>query len=190
MNKTKKIVSLIILLVLLFFVFVSGYTFAKYMTEVEGGGIGNIAKWSFKSDGENSSINTIKLGETVDSATLVNNKIAPGSKGKFDIVIDATGSEVDVVYDANIQSEVNKPTNMKFRLKEDNEIFQDLSSLVENKVEGTILATDSNQKIVYTIEWEWPYSTENGDEIDTQEGISAQAYEFNIQVVGQQKNNI
>ena len=39
--------------------------------------------WSFKVYGDNEQTQNVKLASTVDDNTLVDNKIAPGTKGSF-----------------------------------------------------------------------------------------------------------
>ena len=61
--------------------FIFGYIFTKYYKK-DNVIVSNIVKWSFNSSNETSIVN------------LSNEKIAPGSSGKFEIEIDAMGAEV------------------------------------------------------------------------------------------------
>lgn len=69
-----------------------GITYSKYTNVVSGDGETQVAKWSFKVNSATEEFATIKLAETYDKETLTNGKIAPGTKGSFDIIVDATRS--------------------------------------------------------------------------------------------------
>lgn len=60
----RKIVLIIIVSILVLSSFLIGKTFSKYITTVEGSGIGRIAKWSFKVNGQTSTIEKISLIDT------------------------------------------------------------------------------------------------------------------------------
>ena len=98
LTKRKKII--ISLCVLLFIVLgiIGGTVIAKYQSKIIAQGNADVAKWVFTLNGTNVSYKTIKINSNYDESTLVNGKVAPGTQGSFDIVIDATGSEVGVEY--------------------------------------------------------------------------------------------
>ena len=48
LSKKKKIILIVLSLVVLVATFFGGQTFSKYVTEVNGKGIANVAKWNFK----------------------------------------------------------------------------------------------------------------------------------------------
>lgn len=164
-------------------------TFSKYVNKISGDGETEIAKWSFKVNQETEEFATIKLADTYDKTTLLNGKIAPGTKGSFDLIIDATESEVGVKYEVDFQNETNKPTNMIF--KSGNKTVSTIEEL-ESVLTDTINADDSNKVRTLTINWEWPYETGTGnqilnnDKIDTDEGLQALDYSFNVVVTGTQ----
>ena len=56
-------------------------------------------------------INALNLTETVDNKTLVYEKIAPGTSGGFEIVLNANK---DMNYQIAFESENEKPTNLQF----------------------------------------------------------------------------
>ena len=60
---------------------------------------------------QNIDFKKIGLGETIDVETLANGKVAPGTKGKFEIVIY---SNKDCYYQVYFQNEMEKPKNMVF----------------------------------------------------------------------------
>lgn len=164
-------------------------TFSKYINKVSGDGETEIAKWSFKVNQETEEFATIKLADTYDKTTLLNGKIAPGTKGSFDLIIDATNSEVGVRYEVDFLEETNKPTNLIF--KSGNKTVSTIEEL-ESVLTDTINADDTNKVRTLTINWEWPYETttsntiSSNDKIDTDEGLQALDYSFKVVVTGTQ----
>lgn len=188
-KKSKKIIMLLCALVLLLSIGTGGYTYAKYITSEKGNGQAEIAKWSFVVGTDTESIKNVKLVNTVESSSLVNGKIAPGTSGAFYINIDGTDSDVGIDYEVKFANEKNKPTNIVFRYA-----GKDYKSLAEmgDEIKGNI-PLDSNPKTRrIQIMWRWEYETGTGDEIttndniDTQEGISCLDYTFDIIVTGKQ----
>ena len=116
MTKRKRALGILLTIALVLLVFSTGYTFAKYYTEIEGGGIGSIAKWSFIANNSEDTMQKISLVDTANQVSLVEGKIAPGTSGNFDIVIDATGSEVGVDYEVRVAEENNMPTNLIYKV--------------------------------------------------------------------------
>ncbi len=164
-------------------------TFSKYTNKVSGDGETEIAKWSFKVNSQTEEFATIKLAETYNKTTLSNGKIAPGTKGSFDLIIDATGAEVAVKYEVDFQNETNKPTNLIFKTGDKTaSTLEELESVLTN----TINADDANKVRTLTVSWEWPYETGTGsailnnDQIDTSEGLQALDYSFDVVVTGTQ----
>lgn len=164
-------------------------TFSKYINKVSGDGETEIAKWSFKVNQETEEFATIKLADTYDKTTLLNGKIAPGTKGSFDLIIDATNSEVGVRYEVDFLEETNKPTNLIF--KSGNKTVSTIEEL-ESVLTDTINVDDTNKVRTLTINWEWPYETttsntiSSNDKIDTDEGLQALDYSFKVVVTGTQ----
>ena len=98
MSKKKTALLVICLLLALILSFMIGKTFSKYISEVKGTGTAEIANWVFKVNGKEDAIQNVNLLSTYNNETLINNKVAPGTSGSFNIVVDATGSEVGVDY--------------------------------------------------------------------------------------------
>ena len=97
--------------------FLGGQTFSKYVTEIKGSGKAEVAAWSFKAYGENEQTQTVNLASTVNDATLLNNKIAPGTKGSFVIRIDGRGSDVGINYNLKAVNETQRPQNLIYTCK-------------------------------------------------------------------------
>lgn len=113
-----------------------------------------------------------------------------GTSGSFDLVIDCSESEVGVNYVVDFRNETNKPDNLKFKYK--NVVFDKIEDY-EDVFKGTINADDTNKVRTLTVEWEWLYETETrdttiseNDKVDTENGLSALDYSFDIVVTGTQ----
>lgn len=191
-KRNIKIVLLAVLLILInIVVFMSGGSFSKYITQVEGSGVIRAAKWAFSVNGQTAALKTINLAQTCDASTLVDGKIAPGTSGSFDICIDATGAEVGIEYEVQVPSEGYIPENMKFSYN--GNTSHTLSELVPY-LKGTIDAQEENKTKVMTIEWEWPYEpdTTNLDTIkesdakDTNDGEHLYQSRIDLVIVGKQ----
>lgn len=186
----KKAVIIIAILVAIILSFVGGQTYSKYVTEVRGDGIAQIATWDFKVNGQKEEVQTISLGSTYDSSTLVNGKIAPGTEGNFQIKVDATGSDVGIDYKIKFSDETTKPANLKFYYQE-----VEYNSVLElgDALSGTINADDENKSKTFDIKWKWNYETgsnptevASNDKIDTQNAQEITNYEFDVIVSGTQ----
>ena len=181
LTKRKKSIIVLSIFAAILLAFIGGNALAKYQTQVSGQGVADIAKWVFKVNGDSSSMQTISLNKTYNATDLVNGKIAPGSKGSFDIVVNAEDSEVGVDYAVSFSNETNKPTNLKFKY-----LNHEASSLqeLEQYFLGTINANDQVKTRTLTVEWEWDYSI--NDDVDTAEGIANLDYSFDVTVIGAQ----
>lgn len=190
MKKSKKIVLLVIAIVAITLLFVGGRAYAKYMARVTGQGTADIAAWSFKVNENEEKLQTISLKSTINNSSLVNNKIAPGTEGKFQIKLDATGSDVGINYVIKFENESQKPTNLKFTY--DGKTYNSLKNLQQD-LTGTINANDENKVKALTVGWNWKYETGNtaqdiasNDLIDTQDAKQMSNYTFDIIVTGTQ----
>lgn len=186
----KKAVIIIAILVAIVLSFIGGQTYSKYVTEVRGDGTAQIATWDFKVNGQKEEVQTISLGSTYDSSTLVNGKIAPGTEGIFQIIVDATGSDVGIDYKIKFSDETTKPANLKFYYQE-----VEYNSILElgEALSGTINADDENKSKTFDIKWKWNYETgsnpteiASNDKIDTQNAQEITNYEFDVIVSGTQ----
>lgn len=189
MKKTnKRILAVLALAVVLAGAFL-GITYSKYTTKVIGVGETEVAKWNFKVNESTEEFATIKLADTYDQTTLIDGKIAPGTSGSFDLVIDATDAEVGVKYEVDFIDETNKPTNLKFTF--DGKTLDNIEDF-EEYFTDTIDADDTNKVRTLTVNWQWAYETGTGDElvendeIDTNDGLNAFDYSFDVVVTGTQ----
>lgn len=133
-----------------------GGTLARYVTKVDGTAKATVAAWSFKANGENVNMAEINLGDTThrksyDSKTIVENVIAPGTEGSFDIELDGSGSDVGINYEVVVASKSGTlPGDLKFTVDDKDYI------LTTDIIKGTIEQGATMTKKV-TVKWEWPF---------------------------------
>lgn len=186
----KKILVVLAILAVILLAFVGGQAYAKYVTEVKGEGIAEVATWDFKVNGQKEHVQQIKLASTYDNKTLVNNKIAPGTSGSFKIIVDGTGSDVGINYNIAFKNETSKPQNLKFIYE--NAEYNSIQEL-QDSLSGTINADDENKTKTLEIKWKWDYETgvdsteiAKNDQVDTANAQSIQNYTFDVSVTGTQ----
>ena len=120
----------------------------------------------------------VNLLETINNKTLVYEKIAPGTSGDFDIVLN---SKEDINYEINFKSENSKPSNLQFYTSANNKRYATLEEL-DDTLKGRII---ENEKKVIHINWEWCYeSSKENNEQDTIEAKKIREYNFSIYVKG------
>ena len=176
MSKKKKVIAIAAILLTIAISFIGGQTYAKYTSQVVGLGVGKVADWSFKVNGETDRITQIiDLASTVNNETLVNNRIAPGTQGSFTIKVDGTGSDVGIKYELSSTAEFAKPANLKFTYN--GTTYNTLTELFAN-AGGYIYADETNKVKDIKIDWEWLYETgttdeeiAQNDELDTKAGM-------------------
>ena len=113
-----------------------------------------------------------------------------GTSGSFNIVINATKSEVDLRYIVKSIDETNKPHNFKYFF--DNNEYNSFSD-IEESLTGIIYANDEIKTRTFEIKWEWKFETGDTEEeilkndfIDTQDMQNIRLYNFTIFVSGEQ----
>lgn len=138
------------------------------------------------------------IGRVVD---MKNGKIAPGTNGEFDIVIDANDSKNILSYNIKIKEYGNKPDNLLFRLKKNGELINTTYSTLEELAEKELNGYIKNSIETFTIVWCWKYETGENleiitieDEKDTFAGSGKIAgkenlfdYSFSLKVIGTKK---
>ena len=191
MKKSKKKIFLLLLLILFIsIILLLSNSYSKYITQINGKGVIEVAKWAFLVNGQTASITNLNLSNTYNSNTLVSNKIAPGTSGSFDIIIDTTGSDVGIDYKVNFENEINKPNNLIFVY--DGHTVNNVKEL-EQFLQGNINADAENKIKTMTIEWKWKYQTGTTteeiiiqDKEDTDDGKKLSKYQFDIIITGTQ----
>lgn len=113
-----KLKIIIFIVLLLSFVSTVKTTYSRYVSEASGNVTANIANWKVKvnnTDITASTSNTVSITpQIVSNSNVKSGKIAPGSEGYFDIVVDP--SDVDVSYTMSISaSSSSGVTDLKFK---------------------------------------------------------------------------
>lgn len=190
MAKKKKVLTIFAVLVVILLAFIGGQAYAKYVSEVRGEGIAEVATWSFKVNGQEEKVESINLASTCNNETLVNNKIAPGTSGSFNILVDSTDSEVGINYNITFTEEENKPQNLKFEYNDTE--YNSIKDL-EDDLSGTINANDEDKTRTLNVKWKWDYETGSNPEeilsndlVDTEDAKKIQNYTFDVIVTGTQ----
>ena len=168
---------------------IGGITYSKYYTKIDGEGTAEVARWSFKANNATQTMENITLSKVYDEAKLKAGKIAPGTSGSFDIVIDATGSEVGIDYVIDFQNETNKPQNLKFTAEG---VTSNTLNGLENAIRGSIDQNGAKTKTI-TVNWNWEYETgmtssaiTTNDAQDTAD--SQNDFSFDVVITGTQVN--
>ena len=139
-----------------------------------------VFKVSFKSI----DIKQIDLIKTVNKNTYVNEKIAPGTSGSFNILLEANKNSK---YKINFISVNEKPQNLHFKaLKDEEEIVRaDTLEKLSEKLEGNI---NKKESIKIEIKWYWDFENNktNSDIQDTEDSKKIKRYQFNLYALGEE----
>ncbi|MBE5806345.1 MAG: hypothetical protein E7313_06565 [Clostridiales bacterium] len=188
----RNILIVVLILVTIASVCAGLFAWAKYQTTINGTATGETAKWSFKvSDGDTSTQEIeFPMTRTDNNTSVAEGKIAPGTYGKLEIGIDATGTETALTYVIEGTTE-NLPTNLKFYADEDR--ILDLTVSDNKFSKGGYMKLNEvgvRNEIIY---WEWPFETgttsesiAQNDEIDKQDSLKTMS--MKVSVTGKQLN--
>lgn len=142
--------------------------------------------YNFKINYKNLNFTSIDLAETIDKDTLVYEKIAPGTSGSFNILLD---SNQNLKYKIEFNSVNEKPHNLNFKASKSGKVLGESNTLEElsEKLTGYI---NQNEKIDITISWYWNFENEqdleNTDIQDTKDSENIKKYQFNVYAVGEE----
>lgn len=195
-KKTKIIITLIIVLILIIFfqikllkkvsnddfLFLKLFSVSQENSNKNNNEKSNIYKFNVKY--KNTDFKSINLEDTIDRKTLVHEKIAPGTSGKFQIELS---SNKKIKYQINLKNETPKPQNLFFKINIKNRDLLESNSLeeLEKELQGVIY---KNEKVIINFEWYWKfqdkYSTVTTDIQDTNDSKNIKQYKFIIQVKG------
>ncbi len=119
----------------------------------------------------------IHLLDTLSLQTNINEKLAPGVKGKFTIKVKA---KEQLNYQLKFISLTNKPQNLMFLESKTEKKGYELQEL-EPVLAGNLKKGESK---VYTIQWIWEYETnKENDKQDTKDGKELKNYQFEIKAI-------
>lgn len=178
-NRMMRLASVLLIMTLLSTSVISG-TFAKYTSEATGTDTARVAKWAFNvGDNNIAQTNTfvIDLFSYTDANVDVDGSgsehvIAPGTTGKFDIVL-TNNSEVVATYGIDFSETRTASDNgnvipIKYSL--DNTNWKDSIDGI-NITSGNISLAMNGGTTTVTVFWKWDFETNpNTDHIDTDLG--------------------
>jgi len=195
-EKKKSHIGFNVLVVLLILIILASlgaglYAWARYQTSIEGSATGEVAKWSFKADGNTTTEEIdFAITRTDNNTSVAEEKLAPGTYGEFNVEIDATGTETMVEYSI-VVALTNKPTNLNFYYDEAKTKLISVNKEDKFCVRGFMDLDEVNTVRTEKIYWDWKYETgltEKGievfDEIDTKD--AGKEVEMDITVIGEQ----
>ncbi|MCI8759969.1 MAG: hypothetical protein HFJ34_02415 [Clostridia bacterium] len=137
----------------------------------------NQVVYDFQVSYKNIDFKNINLNETIKQDTLIQEKIAPGTQGEFEILLQ---SNTKMNYQIKFKSTNEKPKNLNFRIKGKDRKYNQLEDM-EQELQGEIT---KNKKI--TIEWKWDYEENDIQNFqDTEDGQKIKQYNFTIYTIGE-----
>ena len=163
-----------------------GSTLARYVSDITGTGTANIAKWNVAlSQGgtpQTADFNFTLAGTKDANANVDANAVAPGDKGKIEVKIDGTGSEVAYEYKIALDTSAFTTTtgNVKF--------YSDAAyqNVWTNDSDYTKVAlADVGTAVNKTIYWRWENDDANNAN-DTTAGKAAADLSFSVKLSAQQ----
>lgn len=159
MKGNKKVLTLAVLVLLLAVCFT---TYAIYRQSASGTGTLDAAAWSVQVNGSDIASANFDFGIndiTWTTHTGKNNTIAPGDSGTITIPVDATGSEVDVLVEATIDTaNANLPDGFTATVSGNNGV-----------TEIPYAASNMTDSITITVTWSGTVedtSTKDGTDLD------------------------
>ena len=173
--KNKKLIVSISILCLLIVLYIG--TFAYYRIVRNGNIQANMGTFSFNVSHNNETFASINLADTIESSLSSNGYISPGSSGKFDLLVDASGGMTDVEYTITF-NRTNVPSNMNFYLNKEKTNKIDSSKTVG----GYFDFDEAVRSRTYVIYWEWPFDSDNDEDSNFQNKDIL----LNVEVVGKQ----
>lgn len=165
--KKSKINILVVLLALIIVISsICLFAWARYQSSLHGSATAQLAKWSIKVNGKTNEDFEINLATTrtgvEQESDVQEGFVGPGTAGAFEIEVDASGTEVSLVYDINIDIDNGNnekfPKNLIFYSDAEmkNAIYHGDNSLNLN---GFIAHNDDNKIKKQTIYWKWDFET-------------------------------
>lgn len=132
---------------------------------------------------KNIDFRNINLSETINRETLIYEKIAPGTKGSFNIILEANkNSKYKVVFNS-----INKkPQNLKFKANINNKEIGK-SNTLEELQKYLIGYIRKDEKIDIRVNWYWEFEdNEENDKQDTKDAQYIKKYQFDINAIGEE----
>ena len=194
----KKIYILLIGIIILLASIIIGNTVAKYVTSTSSNADINIARWQVLVNNEDvtsaATLNNIITPVFPGNNNIAEGVIAPSAEGYFDIIIDATNTDVSLRYEvttsANEESIVQDLVLSGYSIDEGErqEIIEDENG--NFKIQGDIRYNSQDKDIQLRVYIKWNDDTENGatmsnadDTSTTQEEESVAKVNVNLKFI-------
>lgn len=194
----KKIYILLIGIIILLASVIIGNTVAKYVTSASSNADINIARWQVLVNNEDvtsaATLNNIITPVFPGNNNIAQGVIAPSAEGYFDIVIDATNTDVSLRYEvttsANEESIVQDLVLSGYSIDEGErqEIVEDENG--NFKIQGDIRYNSQDKDITLRVYIKWNDDTETGatmsnadDTSTTQEEESVAKVNVNLKFI-------
>ena len=169
-EKTKKIwlyfIEIILILLIILASIFAVQAWARYVTTKDGNATAQVAKWNFQVKNANGQTVTegpidFPITRTDGKYDVVQEgKLAPGTWGEFQIIVDTTGTEVSLVYDIEVGLQ-NCPKNLKFY--KDSAHTQSMSKVGDVlQIHRYLQAQNASGVFTETVYWNWEF--ESGDD--------------------------
>jgi len=137
----------------------------------------NYQQYVFKVAYKNIDFKEIHLADTINKETLIHEKIAPGTKGAFEIFLETNQKTNYQIY---FKSKNKKPKNLNFQIKGRDRKYKNLEDM-EQELKGEIRKSKA-----IVIDWEWEYHKRAQQDLeDTQDGEKIKKFEFSIYAIAQ-----
>lgn len=128
--------------------------------------------YCFEVSYKNIDFKDIYLADTINQKTQVREKIAPGTEGTFEIVLQ-TNQKIN--YQIKFKSQNEKPQNLNFQIEGKDRKYAKLEDM-EEELKGEM----TNHKRII-IHWRWQYETSKIEDIqDTKDAQKIKQYNFTI----------
>lgn len=133
--------------------------------------------YNFQVSYKNIDFKNIYLADTIKQNTQVHEKIAPGTEGTFEIVLQ-TNQKIN--YQIKFKSQNDKPKNLNFQIEGKDRKYAKLEDM-EEELKGEM----TNHKRII-IHWRWEYEQNKEEDIqDTKDGQKIKQYNFIISAIGE-----
>lgn len=173
MNTKKKIVLLAAFISLFLLINNVSVTYSKYRGQVNGHIESTVAKWNIKVNNNDVKSNTTltnNIQATFPGSTHIKEGvIAPTSEGYFDIIIDATNTDVSFDYEISIveNEDIKDFVVYGYLIGSETDTMTDTTNMVtlgtEKKITNTMLLSDTNRIIKIRVYARW---IETGGQMD------------------------
>lgn len=176
-NKTRKMISITLLIVMIALILVSG-TYAKYTGTTSGSDTATVAKWSFNVGGSDIAtktftfnlFNTIKEADGTSNETDVTGDkiIAPGTSGSFSLKLE-NKSDVSAKY--GIKYTVTNTAGIPIKFSTNGTDWSESLADVTASDTATKLAAKTGTTTI-KVQWKWDYENTNTSANETEKNAT------------------